>query len=310
MLSQIHVRDLALIRRLSMDMEGGFSVLTGETGAGKSLVLDSLNLFLTGKGAKGLVRQGEEKLSVSLFFTDVSAEIRERFSEYFPEENGSDLILSRTVWENGKSSCKIGDKAVPFSTLSSLSEALLAICGQHDSGGLLDEKKHGAYLDSALDEKGRETLPRYGSVYEAYRTAKNKLDTLLRDAEDDEKNLPLYEFQQKEIAAVAPKEGEEEELEERLRTLQGFEKRHAGLTTALRALEGGEKGKGALYLLDAAARKLEKSGEEDTSLSDRLYEVLRVAKDVSEEVSSRLSDLGGEDPEEELDRVQKRLSTL
>lgn len=312
MLSQIYVSDLALIRRLSMDMEGGFSVLTGETGAGKSLVLDSLGLFLSSKGAKELVRRGEEKLSVSLYFTDLSEETRALLSEELPEEESEDGVsLSRTVYANGKSVCKIGTRSVPFSLLSALAEKLIAIHGQHDSGGLLDEKKHLSYLDSALPPEGQKALSDYARLYADWREAKDALLSLKEEAESDGERVPLYDFQMKEIAAVAPKEGEEEALEERLRYLQSFEKRHGALYTAHRALSGGEKGKGALFLLEAAARKLEAAGDEDDrKRAEALYEILNRARDVQDEVSDALSALGGEDPEEELDRVQKRLSAL
>ncbi len=312
MLSQIYVADLALIRRLSMDMEGGFSVLTGETGAGKSLVLDSLGLFLSSQGAKDLVRRGEEKLSVSLFFTELDEAIKARLSEEISAEELEDgVLLSRTVWANGKSVCKLCGRTVPFSLLSSVAEELIAIHGQHDSGGLLDEKKHPAYLDSALPPEGRELLKNYGEYYADYRKAKNTLEELKLAAESDGEMAPLYDFQMKEIAAVAPKAGEEEELEEKLKFLQSFEKRHGALYTAHRALDGGEKGKGALYLLEGAARRLEAAGtEEDKALSHELYEICHRAREIRDTLSDSLSSLGGEDPEEELDRVQKRLSQL
>lgn len=312
MLSQIYVSDLALIRRLSVDMEGGFSVLTGETGAGKSLVLDSLGLFLSSSGAKDLVRRGEEKLSVSLFFTDLNEDVKKSLGdEISPEEWEEGILISRTVYANGKSVCKIGTRTVPFSLLSSVAGELIAIHGQHDTGGLLDEKKHGAYLDSALAAEGQEALETYRRIYADYRKAKTKLEDLKSAAESDGEMAPLYDFQMKEIASVAPKAGEEEELEEKLRSLQSFEKRHGALYTAHRALDGGEKGKGALFLLEAAARKLEAAGsEEDKAFSDELYEMLHRAREIRDHLSDSLSSLGGEDPEEELDRVQKRLSQL
>lgn len=312
MLSQIFVNNLALIRRLSMDMEGGFSVLTGETGAGKSLVLDSLNLFLSSAGAKELVRRGEEKLSVSLYFTDLSEDVKNRLASDFPEEDGEDgILLSRTVYASGKSVCKIGARTVPFSLVSALATELIAIHGQHDSGGLLDEKKHPDYLDSALPPEGREAKQKYGEYFADYRKAKSALEELKKAEESDGDMAPLYDFQMKEIASYAPKAGEEEELEERLKYLQSFEKRHGALYTAHRALDGGEKGKGALYLLEGAARKLETAGEEKAAaLSEELYEILHRAREIRDALGDELSSLGGENPEEELDRVQKRLSQL
>ncbi len=311
MLANLFVSDLALIRRLSVDFHRGFSVLTGETGAGKSLILDSLNLFLVQKGAKDLVRRGAEKLEVSLFFDEISPDARRVLQEVFsPEEMEEGITLTRTVTKEGKSTCKAGDRTLPFSKVSEMAKALLSIHGQNASGGLLEEKNHLLYLDSALPEQGEEILSEYRALYGEY-TRLSRLLSELQSHGDDKEMLALYEYQMQEIAKVKPKAGEEEALEKRLLSLQNSEKRHGALDTADRALSGGEKGRGAVFLLEVAARKLEGLKEEEyKKLSDELYDLAHRAKEAAREVSFALSQEEEEDPAELVDRIRRRIDAL
>ena len=162
MLTSLFVSDLALIRRLSVDFHRGFSVLTGETGAGKSLILDSLGLFLSSKGGKELVRHGEEKLEVSLYFTDLTEEQIASCQEWVDAEEAREgVTLTRIVYASGKSLSKLCGRTLPFSRLSALASELLAIHGQNSAVGLLDERNHRRYLDDALHDEGRKTLADY-----------------------------------------------------------------------------------------------------------------------------------------------------
>ncbi len=313
MLASLFVSDLALIKRLSVDFHRGFSVLTGETGAGKSLVLDSIALFLSSKGQKELVRRGEEKMEVSLYFTDLSEEAEEFCSELVGKEEIADgVTLSRVVFADGKSTAKINGRSFPFARVSEAAKMLLSVHGQHESGGLLDEKKHRKYLDSALDEEGRKALLEYSELYSEYRDLSAKISEMEREAPDAEETVALIDFKLREIAKVKPKIGEEEALEKKLATLRSFEKNYSALSTAERALGGGEKGKGAIYLLEGAARKLEQFGEEEpySSFSAQLYEFARKAKEMRDEIGYQLSEFSEEDPGDLSDRVQKRLDEI
>ena len=225
MLTSLFVSDLALIRRLSVDFHRGFSVLTGETGAGKSLILDSLGLFLSSKGGKELVRHGEEKLEVSLFFTDLTEEQITSLSELVdPEEAREGVTLTRIVYATGKNLSKLCGRTVPFSRLSALASELLAIHGQNSAVGLLDEKNHRRYLDDALPPDGQKALDDYKAAYAEHQTAKKALEKLRADVADGKEKLALYEYQMQEIKRVKPRRGEEEKLEEKLCHLQNFEK--------------------------------------------------------------------------------------
>ncbi|MBQ3075870.1 MAG: DNA repair protein RecN [Clostridia bacterium] len=312
MLTSLFVSDLALIKRLSVDFHRGFSVLTGETGAGKSLILDSLGLFLSSRSAKDLVRHGEEKLEVSLFFTELTEEQIAEFSDLIsPEEAREGVTLTRIVYASGKSLSKLCGRTLPFSRVSALASKLLAIHGQNSAVGLLDEKNHRRYLDGALSPEGQKALADYRCAYAEYLAAKKALDKLRADVAEGKEKLALYEYQMQEIARVKPKKGEEEKLEEKLCHLQNFEKAYGAVATAHRALSGGEKGKGAVFLLSAAARKLEELGEgEHAETAARLYELAESAKELESSLSASLSDYGEEDPGDLMDRIQKRMDAL
>ena len=312
MLSSLFVSDLALIRRLSVDFHRGFSVLTGETGAGKSLVLDSLGLFLWSKGAKELVRHGSDKLEVTLLFTDISKEAGEDLSDLLTEEEIADgVTLSRSVSADGKSICKIAGRPVPFARLSRAASSLLAIHGQGSAAGLLNEKNHLRFLDSALTPEGTAVLEKYEALYGEYSETKRKLDELL-SLGNEEDEIALIDYKLSQIAKVNPKKGEEEALEKKLSSLQSYEKSYAAFSTAHRALSGGEKGKGAVFLLSAAARSLEKvpENEEVQEKVGALYELSQKAQELEREIALFLSDLGEEDPGDLMDRIQKRIQVL
>ncbi|MBQ4036949.1 MAG: DNA repair protein RecN [Clostridia bacterium] len=311
MLRQLYVSDLALIRRLTVETGEGFSVLTGGTGAGKSLILDSIGLFLSTASAKTLVRHGEEKLEVSLYFDELSPAAREALGPYLsPEELEEGVLLSRTVRADGKSTCRVGGRLMPFSTVRAVARELVSIHGQSEQGGLMDAARHRAYLDDALSPEEKETLSRYGTLYEEYRALKGKIAQMRAESGDEKEKIALYEFQMKEIARAKPSRGEEEELEARLSALENTAARYDALATADRALSGGEKGKGALYLLRAAARKLENGSETEKALSGELYELLSRGEEISRSVGGALSELSETDPREEGRSLRERLDLL
>ncbi len=313
MLASLFVSDLALIRRLSVDFHRGFSVLTGETGAGKSLILDSLGIFLSSSGGKELVRRGSEKAEVSLFFTDLTENALSALEELVTKEEAQEgITLTRILSSTGKSLSKINGRSVPFGKLSSVAKELLGIHGQMAAASLLDEKNHRKYLDSALSEDALAIKKDYEEIFSSYSEEKKRLSEILSLVGDEKEEIALYDYKMKEIRKVAPKKGEEEALEEKLRALQSYEKTFASLHTAHRALSGGEKGKGAVFLLSAAARKLETFGEKEPydAFTAELYDLSAKAEEIQKEISYRLSELGEEDPGDAMDRVQKRLDEI
>ncbi len=312
MLASLFVSDLALIRRLSVDFHRGFSVLTGETGAGKSLILDSLGVFLSSGGTRDLVRRGCEKAEVSLYFTELGENAVAALADIVPpEELEEGVTFTRILYATGKTLSKIGGRSVPFGKMAEAAVELLGIHGQMAAAGLLNEKNHRKYLDSALSEKGISAKKNYEEIFRAYSAEKRKLEELLSHG-DEKEEIALIDYRMQEIRKVSPKKGEEEALEKELSSLQSYEKDYAALSTAHRALHGGEKGKGALYLLNGAARKLEHFGEKEPyqTYSAKLYEIALQAQEIEKEIASHLSDLGEEDPGDRMDRIQRRLDEI
>ena len=313
MLSSLFVSDLALIRRLSVDFHRGFSVLTGETGGGKSLVLDAFSLILEPRAPKELVREGAERTEVSLFFDELSPETKAALADSFSaEELEEGVTLSRTVTAEGNSTCRAGGRTVPASRLSEIARTLLSLQGQGAAGGLFDQKNHRRYLDSALTKEEAQRLEEYRRVYREYTREKSALAELESQTGNEKEKIELWDYQMREIARVKPKAGEEDALEAKLSSLQNVEKLHAALYTADRALSGGEKGKGARFLLEAAAGRLASLGESDPqfALSGELYEIARRVGEIAGDVSFRLAETGEEDPADLSDRIRRRLDAL
>ena len=302
MLTSLTVSDLALIRRLNADFSSGFTVLTGETGAGKSLILDSFQLFLNRGTKKDLVRRGAEKMTASLCFDGLTDSAKERLAPYLSQEEAEEgVTLSADVFATGKSLYKLNGRALPFSAIEEVARALFAVNAQHESGGLLDEKTHLFYLDEAMDGDGKIALEQYRKAFETF-SALEKERTAAASPADEKERLEWIDYQMARIARVKPRAGEEEELEARLAALQNAAQKRAGLELACRALSGGEKGKGAVYLLQAAAKKLEQSGEESAALSGELYDLARRAADAAGDAERLLFETAdaGEDDEESI----------
>lgn len=312
MLASLFVSDLALIRRLSVDFHRGFSALTGETGAGKSLVLDALMLFCSAKGGKELIRQGAPFARVELFFDPPEKKQLDALSPYLsPEEAAEGITLSRQIYPTGRSVNKICDRSVPFSTLAALAKTLFCVHGQHEAGGLLDEKTHAAALDAAVEAEGSDAPSRFRLAWEDYRKEEAHLNEL-KSYGDDRSLLELYDFQLREIARLKPRAGEDEELETELERCRRAAASHGALYTAQRALSGGEKGKGAVFLLHAAARKLAALGEESSyaSLSEELEQLSDRASEIERSLSFALSEIGEADPNERIDALSARIDAL
>ena len=219
--------------------------------------------------------------------------------------------MSRVIYAEGRSLGKINGRTVPFGTLSQVAGCLLALHGQNAASRLLDEKNHRLFLDGALDDEGQRARENFEQAFGAFRECRKNLEEM--EARDGGKEaVELYEYQMAQIARVDPKKGEEEALEAKLRSLQTYEKDYEALSTANLALSGGEKGKGAVFLLSAAARKLERLGDAApyNTFRDALYDLSARAQDLEKEVSFALSEMGDGDPGDEMDQVQKRLDAL
>ena len=313
MLRNLYVQNLALISSLSLDFENGFSVLTGETGAGKSLILDSLNLFLQKGSPKELVRRGEKELAVSLFFDGLSPAAKETLSSLAPGADGEEgVTLSRTVTLEGKSVCRIAGRTVSFAALREMALRLIFIHGQNDAAYLFDPKTHLSFLDVSFSPEEKEKKAQYASDFAVYKELLSRLARLKKDDRDPDAAAAYYEYQIREIRGAKLKAGEEEELTQRLSRLRAAEKIHSALSLCDRALSGGEKGRGAAQLLDFAAARMEALAEFDSyrAIAATLRSLSGEVQSAAEEAAALLDEVSEEDPAQEMDRIQSRLDLI
>ena len=312
MLKAVSINNVAVIKELSLDLQDGFTVITGETGAGKSIMIDSIAFVLGAKGSKDMIRTGEDRAEVTALFAP-SAEKTAYLTELgiFPDENG-ELLLSRTVATDGKTTAKINGKSVSVSVLKQASKALLTIHGQQDSGILSEKSELRGLLDSYVGIE--KELSQFSAVYGELSDAEKKLEDLKSALSDREMMLDILEYQLREIdGARLSDPGEEDKLLKLRSKLRSIEKISKSVSVVKRALSDNEKGVTAAYMLDKAAsavRALSDVLDDAEDMADRLDSYKSEIIDIAERVSDILSGDGMDDPERQLDLVEKRLSVI
>ena len=310
MLLSLHIENMAVIRRMDADFDRGFTAITGETGAGKSVMMESLYLLAGAKADRELIRHGEDRATVSALFSELSDATLSSLELFgvFPDDEGC-LELSRTVSTDGKNVCRINGKAVSLSLLRDTFPYLLHIHTQEDNGFLRREGSELSILDIAAHNDAEKEA--YSLLYRKLTSIAREIDALRMDESEKIRTLETLRYQLSEIDAVAPKSGEEEALfEEKLR-LRHSEKIAKQAGFAYRALRGAEKGN-ACYIIDRAAASLRtitevlpEAGEIADALEGHLVEIEALADRID-----LFSDFGGADPTEALDRVETRLAEL
>jgi len=211
MLSSLHIENIAVIRSVDIDLTKGFTVLTGETGAGKSIIIDSINFLLGNKTGKDLIRNGEKNALVSAMFTDIGKETSDKLDELglSPDENG-ELFLQRTLNSDGKTQIKINGRTVPASILREAAGLLINIHGQHDSKSLLESKYHIDLLDSYADNGAY--LDEYSKYYEKMNDITSSIKSLVISEGEKQRLTEILSFQIKDIDSAKLRTGEEDEL--------------------------------------------------------------------------------------------------
>lgn len=255
MLSQINISNFALIENLTIDFHEGLNVLSGETGAGKSILIDAINYVLGSKFNKDLIRYGEDKTYVEAVFSIDNQEIRNELEQEFLEEDF--LIISRETFLNGKSLAKINGRSVTVNYLRNIGSYLIDIHGQHDNQRLLDKKNHIEYLDKYGNSVHLENLQKYNSIFNEWdQTIKDKQNLLSRYGDKDKK-LEYLKFRIEEINSADLKIGEDEELSNKIDLLQNAEKISENLSLCYSLLyESGEEGKSVYESLNTCINSL------------------------------------------------------
>jgi DNA repair protein RecN (Recombination protein N) len=286
MIIDLTVENLAIIERVSLEMAPGFTVLTGETGAGKSLLIDAIELALGERGATELVRTGTAKASVSVVFDlSNSAEIRTKCDELGIELEDNRLYVQRDVALEGRSQCRVGGRPTPLTVLKELGQTLVDLHGQHDHQSLLDSRRHLSYLDAWIGEPVRILVGQLSVQVAEARKLRQELKDLEAAVATREQRLDMLQFQVGEIEAAGPVVGEYEVLEAELNRLKNSEKLGQAAFAALESLADGENS--ALDALGMAVQALEPVTRFDDSL-ESLLEGIRTALIQAEESAHEL----------------------
>jgi len=259
MLLQLNIKNFALIESLTIDFQKGFNVLSGETGAGKSILIDAINFVLGGKFNKNLIRSGEEKTIVEAVFSIENQKTKDILDEIeIPYEDL--VIISRESFQTGKTIAKVNGKTLLLTKIKAISETLLDIHGQHENQNLLDNSNHINYIDSFGYNKLDAVMRQYKELYSKLCTIENKINELQGNQGDREKNIDFLKYQIDEIVNINPKVGEDTELEERFSLLSNAEKIEKSLSLSYKLLKN--------------------SDEDRASISDMLVYVIKELKSV------------------------------
>lgn len=307
MLELLHIENIAIIEAADIEFAPGFNALTGETGAGKSIVIDSLSAVLGQRTSRELIRTGADKAFVSAAFSGVAPELAEELGIQ-PEADGT-LLLQREIQTDGKNVCRVNGRPVTVSQLRALGARLLNIHGQHDGQQLLDEEQHIVYLDSfGKTEKLKET---YTVKYKRFTDIRRQIQSLQMDEAEKARRVDTLKYQIEELRRAKLKPGEEEELTTRRGMLRNAEKFLDAVAGADYALNGDDSGGGALSALRQAQDALGAVRHLDDGFG-QLYERLSEAYSEVYDIAATVEDKRGEldvSPGE-LDRVEGRMDQL
>lgn len=310
MLASLHIENVAVIRSLDLELEPGFTVLTGETGAGKSVILDSINLLLGGRFSRELIRTGETRATVAGLFCCLDDRALAALSALGvePDEEGG-LLLQKTVTADGRSHTRLNGQSITLALQREIARVLICINGQHEGQALLQKSSHLALLDAYAGDANE--LAAYRQSYAALQAARKALDAISLDAAEKARRAEMLAYQINDIDAVKPKVGEEEKLTREAARLQNLEKISRSVNLAARYLSQAEKGS-AVMLLERSAQALRQIADvipEAHELAERLDSCRYEVADVADRVIDFAVDEDS-DPTERLNRIEGRLDAL
>ena len=310
MLANLKIENVAVIEKAEVTFTPGLNVLTGETGAGKSILIDSINAILGNRTSRELVRSGAPKACIWATFEDIPDSVKEKL-EKSGYEVSDDLLLYREINAEGKGSCRINGMPATASVVRDISAGLLAIHGQHDSQGLTNPALHLGLLDQYA--QNRELFSRYYQSYRSLVAVKRQLDALNASEADKQRKIEILTAEIDAIDAAALQPGEEKALQERKNVITHAQSILQGITAAHMALAGDEEGEqsGAADLLGGAVEGMQSAAHQDETLSsmaDRLQELYYSARELATDLADRL-DAYDFDPAE-LDQIESRLDTI
>ena len=306
MLSLLHIENIAVIESADISFDQGFNVLTGETGAGKSIVIDAISAILGQRAYRDMIRTGTGRASVRAVFTGVPelAWFGENGVEYDPE-----TIIQREIYLDGKNVCRVNGTLVTVSILHKLGIQLINIHGQHDSASLFDEENHLRFLDAFWENDG--LLEAYREKFSRVSELRREIQRMTMDEGEKLRRMESLRFQIEEISRAGLETGEDEALEARRKLLQNAEKLSNSMNDAVEQLYGGDDTDGAASLLGAAERALARIARYDdtiAALHDRVADLMYQVQDVAEEVRDARDGLSYS--ADELEQIESRLDVI
>ena len=308
MLSSLQIENVAVIQKANVHFEKGLNVLTGETGAGKSILIDSINAILGNRTSKDLVRTGAAKAVIRAAFEDVPPAVLDSL-EKAGYERSEALLLSREITAEGKSTCRINGMPATAAVLRELCGGLININGQHDSVGLLNPARHEGILDAYAQNSAE--YQAYYAIYRELVGVKKTLDAMITDESEKQRRIDLLSYQVQEIDDAGLTAGEEQTLESRRRVLANASTIRDRIAQCYALLSGGDEAPGAVDLLGEASNAVDAAAQLDGELSagaGQLLDLYYTAKDVAADLIGRLDAYDTNDAE--LDEIEQRIDLI
>ena len=308
MLSSLQIENVAVIQKANVHFEKGLNVLTGETGAGKSILIDSINAILGNRTSKDLVRTGAAKAVIRAAFEDVPPTVLDSL-EKAGYERSEALLLSREITAEGKSTCRINGMPATAAVLRELCGGLININGQHDSVGLLNPARHEGILDAYAQNSAE--YQAYYAIYRELVGVKKTLDAMITDESEKQRRIDLLSYQVQEIDDAGLTAGEEQTLESRRKVLANASTIRDRIAQCYALLSGGDEAPGAVDLLGEASNAVDAAAQLDGELSagaGQLLDLYYTAKDVAADLIGRLDAYDTNDAE--LDEIEQRIDLI
>ena len=308
MLSSLQIENVAVIQKANVHFEKGLNVLTGETGAGKSILIDSINAILGNRTSKDLVRTGAAKAVIRAAFEDVPPAVLDSL-EKAGYERSEALLLSREITAEGKSTCRINGMPATAAVLRELCGGLININGQHDSVGLLNPARHEGILDAYAQNSAE--YQAYYAIYRELVSVKKALDAMITDESEKQRRIDLLSYQVQEIDDAGLTAGEEQTLESRRKVLANASTIRDRIAQCYALLSGGDEAPGAVDLLGEASNAVDAAAQLDGELSagaGQLLDLYYTAKDVAADLIGRLDAYDTNDAE--LDEIEQRIDLI
>jgi DNA repair protein RecN (Recombination protein N) len=308
MLSSLQIENVAVIQKANVHFEKGLNVLTGETGAGKSILIDSINAILGNRTSKDLVRTGAAKAVIRAAFEDVPPAVLDSL-EKAGYERSEALLLSREITAEGKSTCRINGMPTTAAVLRELCGGLININGQHDSVGLLNPARHEGILDAYAQNSAE--YQAYYAIYRELVRVKKALDAMITDESEKQRRIDLLSYQVQEIDDAGLTAGEEQMLESRRKVLANASTIRDRIAQCYALLSGGDEAPGAVDLLGEASNAVDAAAQLDGELSagaGQLLDLYYTAKDVAADLIGRLDAYDTNDAE--LDEIEQRIDLI